>query len=219
MTIKVVLLDWNGTVMDDVDVGHQACNHMLRYYGVSTVSKDRFRKTFEVPWLIFYERNGVPRERIDITKHQNEFMKVYDHLSKKAKPKKNIRKLFEWLKKNRIFIGIISAHPEQSIRKDLKRHDLDQYLNVVVGERTYEESGTSENKKVESALLGVKVSNDEVLYVGDTTHDVSIGKRSGFIVVGVMNGWQSRDAISKAKPDYLIDDMIEIIDIIKKLNE
>lgn len=218
MKIKAVLLDWNGTVMDDLDVGFQTCNHMLRYYDVPTISKDRFQKTFDVPWFIFYEKNGVSRERINVTKHQKEFMRVYNSLSKKAKPRKNVRKLFEWFKKNKILIGIISSHLEKSIKKDLKKHDLDEYLDVVIGEKTYEEAGTSRNKKVESALSSLKVSKNEVIYVGDTIHDVSVGKKEGFLVVGITNGWQSRDIISEAKPDYLIEDMGELIDIIKKLN-
>jgi len=219
MRIKAALFDWNGTIMNDLNVGLQTCNHMLRYYNVPIVSKNRFRKTFDVPWFIFYERNGVPRERIDLIKHQREYMKAYYSLAEKTKPRKNVRKVFDWLKKNKILIGILSFHLKKDIEKNLKKHNLDEYLNVIIGTNTMEEAGTSENKKVKSALSNLKISNDEIIYVGDMAHDLSEGKKYGFLVVGITNGWQSKDKLVKAKPDYLIEDMRELIDVIKKLNK
>lgn len=214
MRIRAVLFDWNGTVFDDFEAGVQAANHMFEYYGLPTISKHRFKKTFDVPWIIFYEKNGVKREWINISKHQKEYMKAYNSFSRKSKPRKNIRKVFEWLKKNKILIGIVSAHIQGDIEKSLKRHNLNKYLDVVIGEETKEEAGTTPNKKIKLALSRLKVSKNDVLYVGDTTHDMKIGRKEGFLTVGFVNGWQSKEILTKVKPDYLIEDMKEIIDII-----
>lgn len=67
--IKYVIFDFNGTLTNDADIGFKSCNHMLKWYGAKEVTLTRFLDTFTIPWINFYIANGVPKDKIDITKY------------------------------------------------------------------------------------------------------------------------------------------------------
>ncbi|HZC58382.1 MAG TPA: HAD hydrolase-like protein, partial [Chthoniobacterales bacterium] len=67
--IKNIILDWSGTVVDDLDAILRATNSTLTELGSTPFSKDEFRREFELPLSLFYDRllPGVPMEKIDAT--------------------------------------------------------------------------------------------------------------------------------------------------------
>ena len=58
--MKTVLWDWNGTLLDDVQVSFDCLNNMLRLYGKPTVpAVDDYRAVFGFPVRDYYARVGI----------------------------------------------------------------------------------------------------------------------------------------------------------------
>jgi len=55
---------------------------------------------------------------------------------------------------------------------------------------------------------------DEVIVVGDATYDLLMGKGAGCKVCGVTWGNQTREKLSTAEPEYLIDRMSDLLGIL-----
>lgn len=55
----------------------------------------------------------------------------------------------------------------------------------------------------------------EVLYVGDSLVDIATAKNAGVDVVAVTWGFQKKDELQAARPDYLVDSTDEILAIIQ----
>lgn len=58
------------------------------------------------------------------------------------------------------------------------------------------------------------LSPEDVLVVGDAHYDMLMGQGAGCKVCGVTWGNQSREQLSSVSPDYIIDDIKELFDII-----
>ena len=56
----------------------------------------------------------------------------------------------------------------------------------------------------------------EALYVGDTPEDIVQGRRAGVITVGVTTGLHSAEELAVAKPDYIVSNVSEVLDIVRK---
>ena len=56
----------------------------------------------------------------------------------------------------------------------------------------------------------------EALYVGDTPEDILQGKRAGVLTVGVTTGLHSAAELAAAKPDYIVSNVSEVLDIVRK---
>jgi phosphoglycolate phosphatase-like HAD superfamily hydrolase len=55
---------------------------------------------------------------------------------------------------------------------------------------------------------------EDVGIIGDTLRDIECAKINGLRVVAVTTGFQDRDELAAAKPDYLIDDLRELLKIL-----
>lgn len=56
----------------------------------------------------------------------------------------------------------------------------------------------------------------EVLYVGDSLVDIATARNAGVDVVAVTWGFQKKDELQAARPDYLVDSTNEILRIIQQ---
>lgn len=65
-----------------------------------------------------------------------------------------------------------------------------------------------------TALLDRIFAPDEVWIIGDTLHDIECAKINGLRVAAVTTGFQPREELEAAKPDYLIDDLRELLEIL-----
>src|SRR5271157_3902255 len=70
--IKNIILDWSGTVVDDLDAVIKATNSVLKDFGRPKVTKEEYRQEFALPFRTFYERflPGVPLTQIDTVYHR-----------------------------------------------------------------------------------------------------------------------------------------------------
>ena len=55
---NIVFWDWNGTLLDDVDVCIEAMNRLLERRGMDLISIERYRDIFDFPVKNYYEKLG-----------------------------------------------------------------------------------------------------------------------------------------------------------------
>lgn len=55
---------------------------------------------------------------------------------------------------------------------------------------------------------------DEVWIIGDTLADIECAKVNGLHVAAVTTGFEDRDLLAAAEPDYLLDDLRDLLDIL-----
>ena len=217
--IKGVLFDWNGTVLDDANASLAGANALFSAAGCKEISLARFRKTFQIPIDQYVNQNGLSKSEYkkNVVEFQRIFRNEYREHVKYCKTKKNARKLLQWLQKKKIKIGILSADMEEDIHFNLKRLKLESYIDAIVGHKTIV-TGQHASKDVPKAARLLKVPKENLLIVGDTGHDISVGKEFNVPVVAVTGGYYSRKRLKELKPDYLISDLWDVKRILEKQN-
>ena len=66
MKYSHIIWDFNGTIIDDVDIGINALNTLLRKYGYKEINdKDHYRSIFGFPIKDYYARAGFDFNVID----------------------------------------------------------------------------------------------------------------------------------------------------------
>ncbi|MBU6389618.1 HAD hydrolase-like protein [Patescibacteria group bacterium] len=58
----------------------------------------------------------------------------------------------------------------------------------------------------------------EVLIVGDSMEEIEIAHSTGSVSVAITNGYYSTRRLKAVNPDYLIDNLIQLEDIIDTIN-
>ncbi|MCL4366439.1 HAD-IA family hydrolase, partial [Patescibacteria group bacterium] len=100
-----------------------------------------------------------------------------------------------------------------NILKSLKHVGILDYFDIVVGADDVNNPKPHQDH-VLAALQKLGVEPENAYMVGDTDHDILAGKSAGVKTIGVTYGWLGQD-IKKYKPDYVIDDIEQLLKILK----
>jgi phosphonatase-like hydrolase len=228
MAIKLVVFDIAGTtVKDDQDVT-KAFQSALRksHYEVPLELIDPlmgYEKTLAIRQILrLHEHNDAKITNELVEKIHKEFVKqmiLYYQKAPDIVPLPNVEETFSTLKEMGVKIGIntgFSRDIAETITNRLQWVEK-ALIDFFIGSDEVE-LGRPYPYMIQKLmqLSGVEHA-DEVAKVGDTEVDIREGQNANCkYVIGVTTGTFTREGLEKYNPTHIIDNIAEIIDIIKQ---
>ena len=189
---KMIIFDWNGTLIDDVWLNLNAINSVLEKRRMNPITIEYYRENFCFPVSIFYKELGldVKNEWEEIAQ---EFGKTYIADIDKVKLFPDVVPTLEELKKAGIETGIFSAMEHKMLNKHVEMLRISQYFRFIEGiENNYAEGKTHLCREI---LEKSGYSEKEILFVGDTCHDYETAKAIGCDVALVSRGHNTAEIL------------------------
>ncbi|GAB3677485.1 HAD hydrolase-like protein [Saccharopolyspora tripterygii] len=203
----VVLFDWNGTVVDDIERAALAAAAVLRSRRLPAPGVREFAARFTLPLEQLFRELGVNESQVaSATNQWNEFM-----LASPAPLQHGAKGLLDFLVQHGSLVGVVSAASTELVLSDLARLQLAEHLELVCG-------GAGDKAIVLRQFTAHRRSR-RVFYVGDTEHDVQAARRAGAIAVGFAGGYRPAPALSRAGADHVIHGLAELIDVLTTSGE
>jgi phosphoglycolate phosphatase len=196
--IRNVILDWSGTLVDDLDLVVRATNAVLVAYGSAPISKDEFRRNFELPLTDYYERllPTIPLPEIDKVYHEffgrhRGSVVLMPHAEAFLRLcRASGRRLF-------LLSTMHAGHFEaQAGRFGIRPLFEEVYLDV-----------TDKAARILDLLRVHRLAAPETLFIGDLVHDVEAAKAAGVISAAVLTGFDPVEKLAPAGPDLLLRDL------------
>ncbi len=188
---KMVIFDWNGTLIDDVWLNLNAINGVLEKRGIKPITIEYYKENFCFPVSIFYKELGLDMSEWD--EIAKEFGNLYISDIDKVKLFPDVIPSLEELKKAGIETGIFSAMEHQTLNKHVEMLRISNYFRFIEGiENNYAEGKTHLCKKI---LEKSGYSEKEILFVGDTCHDYETAKAIGCDVALVSRGHNTAEIL------------------------
>ena len=204
--IKAVIFDWSGVLCDDIEAVYNADMEVFKAVGLERVSIDEYKEIVELPWRDFYGKRGIT----DTKKIADVFHSAFSEKDS-AKVMNGALETLQWLKEKGIKSAILSAKTKKYILNESKQFGFDELLAII-------ESWSDKRHSVKDLIQKLGVSKEEVLFVGDMVHDVNTAKHAEIKSIAVLSGYDAKDKLAKANPDYFIEDVGELPELIQKLN-
>lgn len=218
--IKLVVFDWNGTILADTYAIYESDNQIFKLFKLKPVSFKTFQKYFDVPVKRFYLALGVKEEELDKKALQiaSTFHSHYEVRAANVRTRANARELLNWLSKESIDSVIFSNHILEPIKKQLKRLKINHFSEILANTKLQAAfKGRSKKEKLKNYMRKHKILPSETLIIGDTIEEIEIARELGTFSVSITHGNCSIVRLKAAKPDYLIYNLRSIIGIIKEL--
>ncbi len=206
--IKNVFLDFNGTLIDDVDLCLKLLNDILRRQGNKEVSLEEYKNIFTFPIKKYYELAGV-----DFTKDSYEdlaicFINAYQKASLSCNLYDGVINTIKFLRNKGINVYILSASEKNNLKEQCDHFGLTSVVCDVLGiDNIHAES------KVSLAINYIKDNNinlEETIFVGDTLHDNEVARSLGVKSILIPNGHQSKERLEKSDA-IIIDDFKDLM--------
>jgi pyrophosphatase PpaX len=139
---------------------------------------------------------------------------VYDEFWKEASVMEGAYEILDWLKSKGIKIGVVTDRRILIgyVKPTLEFLGLNKFVDVLVTRKETGE-GKPSPKPFLFASSKLKVNPSNCLVIGDLPEDILAGKSAGMTTVACLNGYSERENILKAKPDFSIDKLVSLMDL------
>lgn len=219
--IKLVVFDWNGTLLADTQAVLEGVERELAVLGHPPMTMGEFRTYYDMPITKLYQHFGISEEELRAKSAETAaaFHGFYEPRVAKARTRTGAKQVLETLAKEKISMVILSNHTVEGIYLQLARLKLTNFFeavlaNEIVGAAYFK----GKQDRLDDYLKLHKLLPKEVVIVGDTIEEIKIGKRLGLKTVAITGGYNSTKRLKASKPDVLIHKLRDLIDVSEGLN-
>jgi phosphoglycolate phosphatase-like HAD superfamily hydrolase len=190
----LIVLDWNGTTVDDAIRTRACLNAALGPFGVGPFDEATFSAKFMLPMEAMMAGLGVAPEQVDAAvKAWNDEISDYP-----APLAPGAERLFRELHREGRPGGVISAAHTYAVAADAERLGIRDWLRFMIGD--------AQPKSIPLRDL-VALGEGPVIYAGDTEYDITEAIAAGAIPVGYAGGYRPAEALLAAGALAVIDDL------------
>ncbi len=186
---KHIIWDWNGTIINDVDLSVQLINKLLEQRSMKPLSLEDYKNVFTIPVKNYYAMLGFDFtiEPFEIVGGQ--WMDEYERRKFECGLYDGISNIIEKVSQLGIGQSILSAYSQHTLEEMAEYFGLTKYFSHIVGLDNIYAAGKLHLGKELMARL--KNGKGETLLIGDTVHDFEVASEIGADCVLIASGHQS----------------------------
>jgi phosphoglycolate phosphatase-like HAD superfamily hydrolase/ADP-ribose pyrophosphatase YjhB (NUDIX family) len=205
--IRNVILDWSGTLVDDLPAVLHASNRVFRQAGVPEMTRDEFRAEFCLPFKKFYDRHAahVPLPQLEAWFHSA--FREAQHLVTELP---HAREFLQFCRDRGLRTFLLSSVHRDPYAVQAALTGFDRFLDhpyiEVWDKRT----------KIHELLREHGLAPLETLFVGDMEHDIETARHGGVHSCAVLTGYNRIVQLRASQPDLIVEHLGELRDLLAR---
>jgi len=205
--IDTLLIDWSGTLADDLHATLIATNAVLAAFDVAALDRAAFQQEFELPFMRFYERflPGVAQAEVDRI-----FFAAYEPLRDEIPLLPDARCFLEYARSSGMRAYLFSTMRPSLLVAEVARHGIGHLVDGMFG------GIVDKGEAIGPILTELAVRADHTLFLGDMVHDIEAAQGAGVRSGAVATGYSHRERLAAATPDYLFENLGEVIGFLSR---
>jgi phosphoglycolate phosphatase len=210
--MKTIIWDWNGTLLDDVNVCIECINAMLGARSLPLIeSVEAYRKTFGFPVQGYYERCGFDFSVTPFPVLAQEYIELYRVASASCTLSPGAIEALEAARKKGFRQIILSASKKDALLEQVRAFPLSGYFSEILGiDDVYAAS------KLDLAirwLRGQSEDRKEITMIGDSLHDLDVASAIGVRCVLYAKGHQAITTAHRER-NAVVDDLRDSLSLL-----
>jgi HAD superfamily hydrolase (TIGR01509 family) len=195
---RVVLLDWDGTLLNSYAADSRAYLEMFRALKIEWGLAE-LEKHYSPDWYQVYRAANLPRARW--AEANRLWRRAY--LAERPRLLPGARRVIRALQGS-FTLAIVTGGSGDRVRPQIRAFGLAGYFSACVC------SEDAPRKKphpapLERALKRLRAEPRECVYVGDAPEDIEMARRAGVRAIGVLGPFPTAERLRGAEPDLLLE--------------
>jgi len=224
MKVKAVMFDLDGTLIEFKFRVNELKKELIKKLNDSNVM---IEKSFQEESIqnIYEEAQRImkltdSKEKFEeITSNMKEIIEKYEiEGMRQSAIKKDVLNTFNWLKKKRIKLALVTNNGRKSAEYAVNRFELTKYFEVITT-RDEVSKWKPYPEPIQKTINQLGIKTIESIFVGDSKMDIWAAKSADVKIASIPTGIHSKQQLEEEKPDYLIYSLLEIITIVNNVNE
>lgn len=187
--IDTIIWDWNGTLLNDIDICISGINKLLRRRSLPDINESRYKEIFTFPVKDYYTAAGFDFEKEPFEVPAEEFIVEYQLLFNKAELFHDTVEVLAFFQENGFRQFVLSAMEQDALVNSLKFHHISQYFDGIFG--IADNLAVSKIDRGREMINLHQIDEETSVIVGDTLHDVEVSKDLGIDMILIGRGHQN----------------------------
>lgn len=201
---KLVLFDWNGTLLNDIPRWHEATEATFRRFNAQAPSIADFFRELEGDYLDIYRSRGITESRAQLNLIYEAF---YNFYSTEATLSPNAVYTLEALRTLEIPCGLVTMQKEELVEPFMAREAIGGFFSYA---RYHVLNKTDVIREI---LDEAGVDARDCLFVGDSPSDIRNANDAAVTSVAYMDEHVPNDLIAMANPDFAIRNLLDLVQL------
>lgn len=192
---RAVILDWSGTLVDDLGPTLEATNAVLAKFARPPMTREEFQAKFRLPYSEFYDE-VLPE--VALSELEDHFQEAFRESRHPVIPLEGTEGFLKWCHATGVRLFVLTSMNAEAFHAQLHDFGFAPYF-----EETY--AGVLDKRTVIQEILrehGLQAG--ETAYVGDMVHDVETAHHGGVTPVALLSGYDVASRLRSAGPRFLL---------------
>lgn len=184
-----IIWDWNGTLLNDIDLCIDVIGKLLASHGLPIPSVDEYKEIFGFPVRDYYIALGFDFLKTPYDMLADQYITEYNTRAHQAPLHSGAVEALEKIGQSGQKQSILSVAREGHVIEMMEAFDLTAHFTQICGTR--DNLAASKHVRGLELMSEIGIPPDRTLMIGDTTHDHEVGIAMGVDVLLVAHGHQS----------------------------
>ena len=205
--MKTIIWDWNGTLLNDLDLSLYSVNVLLEERNLPQLTIDRYKDIFGFPVVDYYVKAGLDFEKEPFEIPARQYVKLYADGEHELKLFPDVIDTLNYFKEKNYRQIVLSAMKDDNLKKMIEKRNISHFFDGIFGIKdNYAREKVSLGKQVVEKL-GLNPS--KCIMIGDTLHDAEVAEQCGFNCILFSGGHVSKRRL-ETKETKIIDSLSEL---------
>lgn len=192
---KHIIWDWNGTILNDLDMCVKIINELLEQHKMSTITTEQYKDVFTIPVENYYKAIGFDFDKKSFAVIGKEWMDEYERRKYDyAEIHPDAKDIISKIHQNGQSQSILSAYMQHTLEELVDYYNLSDYFDYLVGAGDIYAYGKVEQGKMLMQKLGLQ--KGESILIGDTIHDYEVAQEIGADCLLTAEGHQTYERLA-----------------------
>lgn len=196
-----IIWDWNGTLLNDLELCVEVLGILMAEYGLSRIPVEKHREHFRFPVQAYYEELGFNFELLSFEKLALRYSELYESQVIHCQLFDQCKEFLEETGMRGISHSILSAGHQEKLLAQVKYFEVGQCFENIRGVSHFQGSGKIDVGR--GLIQNLTTPKSEIILIGDTDHDLAVGKELGLDVLLIADGHQSYERLARLHPMVL----------------
>ncbi|HZH71811.1 MAG TPA: HAD hydrolase-like protein [Mariniphaga sp.] len=193
MQLKTIIWDWNGTLLNDLDICISCINALLKARDLPLLDIDQYKEVFAFPIRDYYSSIGFDFTYEDFEVPAREFIELYEQGVTECQLHPASTEVLTHFRNKGMRQFVLSAMHQTMLQETLLHNNIIHYFESF--------SGLNNHYAVSKVARGLElfkifpIDKNTACMIGDTIHDYQVAQALEIKCVLIADGHQSKQRL------------------------
>ncbi|WP_117168826.1 pyrophosphatase PpaX [Paraliobacillus sediminis] len=211
MDIRTILFDLDGTLIDTNELIIASFTHTLKKHSETPYTREQILSFIGPPLYDSLAQVDPDNVEAMVATYREHNLSNHD---KYVTAYPTVVDTIKTLKENGYQLGIVTTKMRDTALLGLKLTGMEDAFDIVIGLDDVT-NAKPHPEPIIKALTQLHANPINAIMVGDNYHDIEAGQNAGIKTAGVAWSIKGKEVLASYKPDYMLEEMSDLLKILE----